>query len=83
MIGFEFYREQVNKIMHVKHKSSNLQKILCVCLVAHETLLFIEQGLFTKSKNLMFWSKMHSFCLILKYLQVMWSEHLAIHIYNT
>ena len=32
-----------------------------VYLVAHETILLIEQGLFTKSKNL-FHSKMHNFC---------------------
>ena len=45
-------------------KSLQLTKFLCVYLVAHETVLFIEQGLFTKSKNLCFTLKYTIFCLI-------------------
>ena len=55
IIEFEFYREQVNKIVHVKQKSYSLQKCWYgFYLVAHKTNLLIEQGLFTKSENLCF-----------------------------
>ena len=48
--------------MHVI-QNFDLQKFLGVYLVAHKTLLFTEQGLFTKS---MFCPKIHNFCLIIK-----------------
>ena len=57
--------------MHGKQKltSYNSQKVMYVYLIAHKTILFIEQGLFTKSKNLCYGLKCTICVQLEKYLQ--------------
>ena len=86
-MGFEIHRKQVNKYVHVRQKllqltqKYNLQVVLqnCIYPVAHVTLLCTEQCLLTKSKILCFALKCTIFVLSEKYLQVMWSGNLGIH----